>query len=99
MNRLKRLDISPSELRYVSEPKIDGIAISLVYEDGVLVRGATRGDGEIGGEGSGSWHEQWRVVRTEGAGPRARRASSSATCPGMSKGWPPGATPRGSRIG
>jgi DNA ligase (NAD+) len=36
------------ELEYVTEPKIDGLAISLVYEDGVLTRGATRGDGEIG---------------------------------------------------
>ena len=47
-NRLKRLDISPSELRFVSEPKIDGIAISLLYEKGEFVRGATRGDGVIG---------------------------------------------------
>ncbi|MCU0411638.1 MAG: NAD-dependent DNA ligase LigA [Bacteroidetes bacterium] len=34
--------------RYVAELKFDGIAISLVYEDGLLVRGATRGDGTRG---------------------------------------------------
>jgi DNA ligase (NAD+) len=35
---------------YVVEPKLDGLAISLLYEDGELVRAATRGDGEVGEE-------------------------------------------------
>ncbi len=47
-NRLRQLDIQPGELRFVSEPKIDGIAISLLYEGGEFVRGATRGNGVIG---------------------------------------------------
>ncbi|MDX6503925.1 MAG: ligase [Gaiellaceae bacterium] len=43
----KRLD-SDAPVAYVIEPKIDGLAINLTYEDGVFVRGATRGDGERG---------------------------------------------------
>ena len=47
--RVRRgLEASGREPRYVTEPKIDGLAISLVYRDGVLERGATRGDGIIG---------------------------------------------------
>jgi DNA ligase (NAD+) len=36
------------ELEYACEPKLDGLAVSIRYEDGVLVRAATRGDGETG---------------------------------------------------
>lgn len=43
----KRLD-SDEAVAYVLEPKIDGLAINLTYEDGLFTRGATRGDGEIG---------------------------------------------------
>ncbi len=35
-------------VEYVAEHKVDGLAIALLYERGVLVRGATRGDGEVG---------------------------------------------------
>ena len=43
----KRLD-SDEPVAYVTEPKIDGSAVNLVYEQGVLARGETRGDGELG---------------------------------------------------
>jgi DNA ligase (NAD+) len=45
---LAREGIEDPDFRYVVEPKVDGLAISLLYEDGVLVRGATRGNGEVG---------------------------------------------------
>ncbi len=47
-NHLRREGIEDARFEYVAEPKIDGLAISLVYRDGVLERGATRGNGEIG---------------------------------------------------
>ncbi len=36
------------DIEYACEPKLDGIAISLLYENGTLIRGATRGDGSTG---------------------------------------------------
>ena len=44
--RIGRLVTDP--IAFVGEPKLDGLAISLLYEGGRLVRGATRGDGETG---------------------------------------------------
>lgn len=36
------------QIDYVCEPKLDGVAVSLLYKEGLLVRGATRGDGKVG---------------------------------------------------
>jgi DNA ligase (NAD+) len=47
-NHLAREGIEDPGFEFVAEPKIDGLAISLLYRDGVLVRGATRGNGEVG---------------------------------------------------
>jgi DNA ligase (NAD+) len=45
---LAREGIANPRFKFVVEPKIDGLAISLIYRHGVLARGATRGNGEIG---------------------------------------------------
>jgi len=47
-NHLAREGIEDPAFEFVCEPKIDGLAISLVYRDGVLERGATRGNGIVG---------------------------------------------------
>jgi DNA ligase (NAD+) len=46
--RVLRLLGDDTPVAWVVEPKIDGLAIALTYENGVFARGATRGDGEIG---------------------------------------------------
>lgn len=46
--RIKKRLGSEEELVYSCEPKVDGIAVSLLYDDGLLTRAATRGDGVTG---------------------------------------------------
>ncbi len=46
--RIKRLLGRENDVRFVVEPKLDGVAVNLVYEKGRLTVGATRGDGAIG---------------------------------------------------
>jgi DNA ligase (NAD+) len=46
--RLQRFLRSEAELSYMAEPKLDGLAVELVYEKGLLITGSTRGDGRIG---------------------------------------------------
>ena len=74
------LDDAP--LRYVVEPKIDGLAISLTYRDGVFSVGATRGNGEVGEDVTAN-------LRTIGAVPlrllrrrrrRSSRCAARSTC-------------------
>ena len=47
-NHLAREGIEDPDFEFVAEPKIDGLAMSLLYRDGRFERGATRGNGEIG---------------------------------------------------
>lgn len=44
----KRVTTVTNNVRYIVEPKIDGLSVSLEYENGLFVRGSTRGDGRTG---------------------------------------------------
>ena len=43
-----RLKTTTENISYVAEPKLDGLAVSLTYQDGLFVQGATRGNGQVG---------------------------------------------------
>lgn len=71
----RRLD-SDESVAFVTEPKIDGSAISLVYENGRFVRGATRGDGEVG-------EDVTRNLRTIRSIPLAMRLAPGEEAPAL----------------
>lgn len=56
----QRVRAAVPEAEYVVEPKVDGLSVALEYEDGLFIRGATRGDGQIGEDVT----ENLRTVRS-----------------------------------
>jgi DNA ligase (NAD+) len=76
--RVQRL--SPDgDLEWVVEPKVDGVAVSLRYEDGLFVLGATRGDGTTGDDITGNL----KTIRSLPLNLRASRKSASIKIPGL----------------
>ncbi|HUN26261.1 MAG TPA: NAD-dependent DNA ligase LigA [Steroidobacteraceae bacterium] len=60
---------SDTAIEFTAEPKIDGLSVSLRYERGVLVRGATRGDGSVGEDVTANVKEVGEIPhRLNGAG-------------------------------
>ena len=47
-DRIKKLLDSKDDIEYAMEPKLDGLAVEVVYEDGIFKHGSTRGDGLVG---------------------------------------------------
>lgn len=72
--RIRRLLDTEEPIGYVVELKMDGVAVNLLYEDGVLVSGATRGDGERG-------EDITHNIRTIGSIPLKLKQTSAAGIP------------------
>ncbi|MBW2092438.1 MAG: NAD-dependent DNA ligase LigA [Deltaproteobacteria bacterium] len=53
-NRIKRFFNSSEDISYIVEPKIDGVAVALVYENGRMVSASTRGNGYVGEDITGN---------------------------------------------
>ena len=88
-------------IQYAAEPKLDGLAVSLRYEDGVLIRGATRGDGQTGEDITANLRTIRAIpLRLLGAGwPRVLEVRGEVFMPraGFAR-WNAAAQARGDRI-
>ena len=73
---LEQEGLADRPVRFVVEPKIDGLAVSLTYEHGRFVRGATRGDGVVG-------EDVTHNLRTIGAVPLAMRMPTGQAPPAV----------------
>ncbi len=67
----KGLNVDPESIAFTVEPKIDGLALSITYRDGVMVQAATRGDGRTGEDVTANVRTIHSVPRTL-AGSRGR---------------------------
>ena len=73
----------------MTEPKVDGLAISLVYEDGIFVRGATRGNGVVGEDVTANLRTVRAIpLRLAGRAGAARSSRCAARCTSRSRGSP-----------
>lgn len=59
--RIKKLLPENTKLEYFTELKLDGLAVSLIYENGKLIRGATRGDGLVGEDITANLKTIWEI--------------------------------------
>ncbi len=87
------------EVDYVAELKIDGLSLALTYENGMLVRGATRGDGVRGEEVTSNVRTIRAIpLKLRNADLKGPRRSGSDVPVGSGTNFPSGADPSGPRI-
>src|SRR6058998_185468 len=92
----KGAGVGPAVVAYVAELKIDGLSIALTYEDGRLVRGATRGDGTRGEDVTTNVRTIRAIPLALRNGPAGRCSRTRATpprgrCAISSRRWSPNA--------